>query len=98
MSSEDQRVEGMRKAVRDWIDIGLDIEMREPTPAEPHYTARMEEFGLAGTGVTREDALNDLFSSFFAFIDSVLRQQTPLPPRRSHARLSHGPSTDDDGL
>lgn len=64
-----------------WLGQEITVELHEPSPESPRYTALIEEFAMAGEGETLDDAIATLFAKLLAYGESFLKAGQPLPPR-----------------
>lgn len=64
-----------------WMGQEIDVELHEPGPDNPRYTALIEEFAVMGEGNTLDDAITALFANLQSYVESFVKAEQPLPPR-----------------
>lgn len=74
----------MRSDVETWRRQEIAVEIHEPGPDNPRYTALAQEFGLEGTGDTLDHAIEDVFARIAVYAEPFLKTGQPLPMRQSH--------------
>jgi len=79
-----------------WIGQGITIDVHKSGPGNPHYTARIDEFGLESEGNTLDDAVASLSAKLTAYIDAFVKASQP-PPRKSRIHTEGGHSGEVNG-
>lgn len=64
-----------------WLAREITVELHEPGPENPHYTALLEEFAMMGEGESLHQAIATLFAKFVAYGESFQERGRPPPPR-----------------